>query len=235
MRKRGADILLLSACFIFSSSCVTGNGVIASTDFSLQNFNSIEVCGKPEVRIYYAKSQSVRLTADENLKDFVVLKVDNDVLTIDTNGEADKFRFTKYLVEIYTDDLKSISCYGSSSVQVFDKINSFQTLSVAGSATIQFNESVVLGNLDGKISGSGKITAQGKCNNLNISISGSGKFLGAELEAENADVKISGSGTTTVFAVKILNANIGGSGKIFYKGNPTVNEHIGGSGMIKRI
>ncbi|GMO26953.1 MAG: head GIN domain-containing protein [Termitinemataceae bacterium] len=235
MYKRSVGIVLLLACCIFSVSCATrGNGIISSTDFSLQDFASVEVFGSAEIRIYYAKTQSVRLTTDENLKEFVILEVNNDVLMV-SSERGKKIRFTKYLVEIYTDDLESISCHGSSNVQVFDKINGFQTLSVAGSATIQFNESVVLGNLDGKISGSGKITAKGKCNNLNISIAGSGKFLGAELEAENADVKVSGSGTATVFAVKILNANIGGSGKIFYKGNPTVNEHIGGSGMIKRI
>jgi hypothetical protein len=64
---------------------------------------------------------------------------------------------------------------------------------------------------------------------------GSGSFKGLELDSNDTDVKVAGSGQAKVVANEILKARVNGSGTIVYKGNPeNVNNKTNGSGKIKR-
>ena len=51
-------------------------------------------------------------------------------------------------------------------------------------------------------------------------IAGSGNIQAADLEAENTDASISGSGNISCYASQKLVARVKGSGDIAYKGNP---------------
>ena len=53
-----------------------------------------------------------------------------------------------------------------------------------------------------------------------LSINGSGNIQAADLEAENTDASISGSGNISCYASQKLVARVKGSGDIAYKGNP---------------
>ena len=85
------------------------------------------------------------------------------------------------------------------------------------------------------MSGSGNITLDGKTNNLNNTISGSGGINTYNLETKNANVTISGSGDIKVFCSESLKARVSGSGDIFYKGEPKIKDiKVSGSGKISK-
>ena len=86
------------------------------------------------------------------------------------------------------------------------------------------------------VSGSGKIVASGSAQSVKTSISGSGKVLAANLEADKCDIRISGSGDVEINVKSELDATISGSGSVSYKGNPNhVNSHASGSGHIRKL
>jgi len=71
---------------------------------------------------------------------------------------------------------------------------------------------------------------------VKTTVSGSGKVLAAELEANRCDIRISGSGDVEINVKNEIEANISGSGTVSYKGNPAkVNSHASGSGSVKKM
>ena len=66
-----------------------------------------------------------------------------------------------------------------------------------------------------------------------MSISGSGDFSGFDLNADNTEVSISGSGNVEVVSNSSIKAYVSGSGDVDYKGNPDKEDtKVSGSGRI---
>lgn len=87
-----------------------------------------------------------------------------------------------------------------------------------------------------EISGSGSIRAEGKVEQLDIKISGSGSSDFAKVTGRDAKVKISGSGDADIAPSNNADIHISGSGEVRLHSSPaTTEEHVSGSGTIRRI
>ncbi|MGA1227538.1 MAG: GIN domain-containing protein [Tamlana sp.] len=60
----------------------------------------------------------------------------------------------------------------------------------------------------------------------------SGDFHGFNLQANNTDVSVAGSGDAEVVSKETLKARVSGSGNIVYKGDPKMDTKVAGSGRI---
>ena len=106
---------------------------------------------------------------------------------------------------------------------------------VSGSGRVSLSGKVAE-TADFGISGSGKIQASGSADLVKTNISGSGKVLASELQTNRCEVRISGSGDVEINVRNELNANISGSGSVYYKGNPNkVNANSAGSGKVRKM
>jgi hypothetical protein len=86
------------------------------------------------------------------------------------------------------------------------------------------------------ISGSGNTRIAGRVASQTIQISGSGTYLGENLDSQTARVDLSSSGNAGVKVSQTLEASISGTGSITYIGDPVVRSQISSSGQItKRI
>lgn len=85
------------------------------------------------------------------------------------------------------------------------------------------------------ISGSGEILLSGDCKELDVLLSGSGNLVAEDLEANEAKIKLIGSGECQIQVKDQLNATVTGSGNVHYKGDPQVEERISGSGKVIRM
>ena len=87
------------------------------------------------------------------------------------------------------------------------------------------------------ISGSGNIIFEknGSADSFSISVSGSGKIKAPDLKVKDVEVKVSGSGNSTVYATENLDVRVSGSGDVYYKGKPNVNSTVSGSGSVRQI
>lgn len=105
---------------------------------------------------------------------------------------------------------------------------------ISGSGSVRINtlhaESILC-----DISGSGNVDLSGKSRNLKVTIAGSGRVHAFDLTSSTVRVKIAGSGDVQVTATETIDAQIAGSGKVHYKGNPQkINSNSTGSGKIKK-
>ena len=105
-------------------------------------------------------------------------------------------------------------------------------LSVSGSGRIKLD--LEADDLTQKISGSGNIVVSGEADRAEVSISGSGNLDALDLEADHYAVRISGSGKCKINVGDSLEANISGSGSVYYKGDPDkIRSNVSGSGKVK--
>jgi hypothetical protein len=129
--------------------------------------------------------------------------------------------------------------HGNEKVTVYITMPELTGLGVSGSGKAEIKDAVKAEDLDFSVSGSGKIiTSDLAIGKLNVGISGSGDVIvGGSGEADNADVSISGSGNYSGETLKIGRADlsISGSGSCLCNVVDNLDASVSGSGNITYI
>src|SRR2546426_940563 len=67
-----------------------------------------------------------------------------------------------------------------------------------------------------------------------IDSTGAGKIDAHDLQAEKADVNVTGAAAVDVSASDQLDVTVSGAGRVTYSGNPKVNKRVSGAGQVKK-
>ena len=200
-------VLPLTAC-----SVTTGSGQITSESRQVSGFTNVELSGNGELTIEQTGTESLTISAEENLLPRVSSEVSGDTLVLELKTIANIFPTKPIKYALTVKDLTGLAVSGSGSVNV---------------------SKLATTSLNSKISGSGMITANGTADNQDLDISGSGRYQAQQLIGKTVRVAISGSGSADVHATEVLDIQISGSGTLTYTGNPPqVTQEISGSGKI---
>lgn len=203
--------LLLVLTFNSCTKEIDGNGVIITKELRIKDFNQISVIGN--INIIESDELNVYATGDSNIIDIINERVSNNIWDISfSERKVDDFNLE---INIYSPDINSIKTIGSSKID-FESINSETDtlkLDISGSSKIRVLEVDTI-------------------NYLTIVSSGSGSTELFNLNVNDCNIDISGSGKHRLFVNNNLNATISGSGKLYYKGFPKINSSINGSGII---
>jgi len=107
------------------------------------------------------------------------------------------------------------------------------------SVAVHGSGEILLGRLDQDqlnlaISGSGRVSAEGRVDRLELAISGSGNVRMSDAVVRRADIHISGSGDAVVTPREEANVHVSGSGNIRMKAVPArLNQSVSGSGGVR--
>lgn len=226
--------ILLSSCSK-NNDCLEGNGNIVTQSLNLDTFSKISNTGSIEVTISQGDTQSISLTGDSNIIEKLITEVTNEELQIElASGCYTDFNLD---MDIVVTDFTKLSSTGSGNI-IVNPFTNQETLSIktTGSSSIKINSFVDTHTLDAEITGSGSIILKGdnffSLENTEVSVSGSGRFLGFDVPSQNYNVNVSGSGKCEVYATNTLNIDVSGSGKVYYIGNPIITQSISGSGDV---
>jgi hypothetical protein len=211
MRLRLA-LALLAVVLLAGCSVTRGSGQLSSESRQVNGFSKVELTGAGELSIEQTGTESLTISAEENLLPMLTSNVSGDTLVLGTQTNA-KIVPTKPITYTLTvKDLNGLAVSGSGNV------------TVTKLATTAFNTS---------ISGSGTITVNGTAVDQNLEITGSGRYQAEELTSESAKINISGSGVASVRVTDELDVHISGSGTLTYTGDPKeVTQEISGSGKL---
>lgn len=188
-----------------------GSGDLVTEERATKEFTTIKVSGSFDIYVTIGEKQSIKVTFDDNLIEFVETEVHRGRLEI----WIDKSYSTRSRnrIDIVVPQLEEIYSFGSGDSEV---------------------SGLKGDNFIYEINGSGDLTVEGEVDGLRISVSGSGDVDARDLKARKARVRISGSGDVTLFASESIDGRISGSGDIVYYGNPEhVNRRVSGSGSIR--
>jgi Putative auto-transporter adhesin, head GIN domain len=209
--------LLIGGC-VFVSACmlnaVNGSGKIVTQSRAVSGISNVSLSGSGQVLIEQGDSESLTVTTDDNLLQYIQTYV---------HGNALDLGFTDPMTNIQpTNDI------------VFTlKVKKLEGLEISGSGKADV-KGLAQDRLQIRISGSGDVSGQGTAHDLELRISGSGNYRGQDIKSQRATVGVSGSGNAVVSVSDTLKADVSGSGTIEYVGEPQVSQNISGSGSVRR-
>jgi Putative auto-transporter adhesin, head GIN domain len=201
-----AVVLLLAAC-----SVTRGSGQLATESRAVSGFSKIDLSGGGELTIQKTGTESLSISAEDNLLPRLTSEVSNDTLILGTKPNTTILPQQPITYTVTVKDLTGVAVSGSGNIRVPDLTTTALSIS---------------------ISGSGTITVNGTVEDQDLEISGSGGYEAAQLTSKTVKADISGSGTANVLATNVLDVEISGSGTVTYSGNPQIEQEISGSGKL---
>ena len=233
-----AIVLVATSCHVSinSGDTVNGNGVIKKEARNVTGFSGIDVAGPFNVVLVQGSTYSIEVEGDENLLPHIQIQKSEGNLDISEEDGFDLRSRNGITVRIQLPDVNELSVSGSGSIKSETLINNSKSISISIAGSGDVDVEVKTPATEVEIGGSGKATLSGSTRKLDIGIGGSGDCLAEDLLSEDCDVSIGGSGTARVFASVSLKGSIGGSGNIYYRGEPkNLTKSIGGSGSIEAV
>lgn len=215
---------------------IQGSGNIVTESRSVSNFNRISMSWVGNLIITQGEEESLTVKAENNIMQYIITEVRDDTLYLGFDTEKYKIILPGKPVE-YNLKLKNIvglNVSGSGNIES----DSIETDSIDFNLSGLTNVNIRMlkaERLNIKISGSSNVGLIGKVNEQDIKISGSGSYDAGDLFSKKVNLKVSGSGKTTIWATESLDVNISGSGTVEYYGNPTIRSSISGSGKINSL
>jgi putative autotransporter adhesin-like protein len=192
---------------------VPGSGNVVSETRPVSGFSSVDLSGAGEVIVDRNGTESLTVSADDNLLPYLTTDVRGGVLTLGTKPGTNVNPSKRIVYKLTAKDLDGLSVSGSGSVEATG-IKSARLL------------------VD--VSGAGQLHVSGSADQQDIAISGSGDYRAPDLDSKVATISISGSGNAALTVSDKLDANISGSGSVEYTGGAIVTQHISGSGSIRK-
>lgn len=192
--------LLFSGCFIASfNPGIPGSGKIVTVSIPAKEFDRVQNDSVGALHIKLGAEESVSITTDDNLQQYLEAIVENGELIFRTKGKQMLAPTKGVKFEVTVKSLKGIHLAG---------VGSVNAEGISGDA------------LDVKMSGVGSMNLTGSTLKLTVSSDGVGSFDSSSLEAKNVEVTSSGIGSTKVKATESLKVTASGIGGVSYVGKP---------------
>ena len=235
-------IFLLSFLFIsitsaqaqwWSNKKVSGNGNYTVQNRNVSDYDAVSLTGSMDVELVAGNEGKITVEAESNLMEYITTEVSGGTLKISVEKGVSLRPSKKGIkVTVPVKEIEEVNLTGSGDIWNTDRLSARNfKISLTGSGDIKLN--LHSQEIHGDITGSGDVTLTGKTEKLLCKTTGSGDFKAYDLEAEEVDAQISGSGDMQVNASRYLKARISGSGDIKFRGNPEKQDFkTFGSGSI---
>jgi hypothetical protein len=214
--------ILMIALLGFFTGCINNNGPIETVRGSgnvitegreVSGFTAVSLQGVGQLVIDQTGSESLSITADDNLLPYIETRVRGRELIISVQDNTLFSNVSELTYHITVDSIDSVELDGAGSIEVNDlDVEEWQV----------------------NLAGAGSITVSGKVDKQTIEIDGAGTYTADELACQEATVRHSGAGTVVLQASKQLDVRIDGLGTVEYIGDPTVTQTINGLGTVRQ-
>ena len=256
--------MTLNACSInldgetIGGKTIEGDGNIVTRTYDVTAFNEISTSLPATVNFTIADSYSCTVSVDENLFDYLDIKVKDNELLLGKQKEdkSTHLKATQFVIEVTAPSLEIVNLAGSGTFNANSPLEAKKfEANVAGSGDIAFHKTVTAQKVELNVAGSGDLV----CNELiadkldcNIAGSGDLKIVSGQVregeagvagsgdivltcDIDNLDANIAGSGDIKARVSGKLTYAIIGSGDIGYYGNPVVEGDKAGRGGVTRL
>jgi hypothetical protein len=215
-----------------------GGGPTVSKNYTVGNFQQIEVAGPYDVEVRTGSNPSVSARGGQKLLERTVVEVRGDRLVIRPKNNHNMFHWGwgssgKAHFVVTVPQLSGASIAGSGDISV-DKVagQAFEG-SVAGSGGIDV-AAVNVQQLKLSIAGSGGVKAgSGTAQSASYDIAGSGDIDAGAVQAQALKVSIAGSGGVKAHSSGTADVDIVGSGDVDVAGGAKCNVSKAGSGNVR--
>jgi hypothetical protein len=211
---------------------VHGNHKVTKSERSTGSFTGIKVSSGVDVYLRQGDTQSVTVEADENLHEYILTEVKDDVLHVYT--EANIRDAERERVYVTMKEIKSVTTSSAGDVVGETPVKTDE-LELSASSAGDINLEVYAKEVEVDISSSGDMTLKGEAEKLKADLSSAGDLKAYDLKTREADVSVSSAGDADINVSDKLTARASSAGDIRYMGNPVqVDAHSSSAGGIHR-
>jgi len=208
--------LLLAVLIVSLGGCrfwgIRGSGDIETENRNVEEFDSIDASGAFKIYATIGDKHSLSVTADDNLLRYIVTKVRNGKLLLDTKRDLSPRR--DIVITITVKNIKQIEASGACEIFVENINNDFLEIDMSGASDIKL---------------------QGSSDKFSVYLSGAGNVDAKNLIAKKVKISLSGASDAVVHATESLDAEVSGVGSVDYYGDPDkVVTDVSGVGSINR-
>ncbi|MEO7982953.1 MAG: head GIN domain-containing protein [Bacteroidota bacterium] len=226
--------VLLASCHYFHHNRIRGNGSIKTETRTTGTFSSIDVGGNIEVYLKQDSIRSVRVEADENLMQYILVRTDGDELVVEPKDGYNLSGSKDIKVYISSPFFKKLHASGASGITGETQLTGERIdIEVSGASNARLD--IKTPKVSAEISGASSVVLKGQTKDLSVEVDGASHAKCFELLSENADIDVSGASSAEVFASVNLKADASGASHIRYKGAATKVGDASGAGSIKKV
>jgi hypothetical protein len=217
-RMRKVQLLLVLVVAVIEAQCdyspgIRGSGNLISESRTASGFTGVSLKGTGQVVIDMNGTESLMITADDNLLPYLTSEIKGDQLILGTKDNTNISPSKDVVYKVTAKNVDSIELGGSGDIDA------------KGINTDRLK--ILLG-------GSGNISIAGAAERQEITLAGSGNYRAEKLKSTTATINLLGSGDADLDASETLNVNIAGSGSVKYTGDARVTQTILGSGSVEK-
>ncbi len=210
----------ITAAFIFTGcNMMRGSGVIVETSFDAEGFKSLEAGSFCEVTLTEGAEYSVTISCDDNLIDYLDVKLIGDKLQISLMPYA-VYNDVTFRASVVIPELQALTACDAADVTVSGfNVNSIFELTVSDAAKTDINLTSA-GDISAIISGASDclIEAESMNGNLLLICSDVSKADFSGCLAADADIEISGASTAWVNLDGVLSGTVSDASTCYYRG-----------------
>ncbi len=224
--------LALTSCVLpVRYTTVRGTGNVITESRRVSGFDSVDLSGIGTLIIEQGDSESLEITAEDNLMPYLESRVIGSRLELGVQQFVSIQPMKDIVYHLTVIDLSAIDTSGLGNVEINSLSTAQLSIDISGSGNVNIGD-LQAETLNLNVSGMGNITVAGKVNDQRVEISGAGSYQAGDMQSSTARIKISGSGNATVWAEQDLNVDISGMGTVDYFGSPVVSSDISGAGNL---
>jgi hypothetical protein len=205
-----------SACNIESYSII-GSGTTATEERSVKSFIALKVSGGIEVELTQSDTESLVITADDNVLPLIESVVSDGVLRIRLKESVRNAGTMKALVSFRK--LESIDISGAVKLKGTNPMT-FQNIDLESSGASEIRLDINATSIKAKISGASSLSVRGKSAHSRVDASGASRVYASDMETQTTSIDASGASIIEVWATEKINADASGASSIRYKGKP---------------
>ena len=224
-----------------------GNGNVVSETRNVSSFDKISATSGIDV-IFETGSQSVEVTTDENLLEYIVTEVKNSELIIKRKNKINIKKATKQEVRVSAPTLVAVSSSSGADFTAKGVIKSStmdissssgadlqmsvdaKKLSVNSSSGADLQLNIQSDDIEAKASSGADMELKGSARTAKLSASSGAEVNAYQLTVDTCDAKASSAGGISITVKNELNAKASSGGDVSYKGSPKTTNVTKSSG-----
>jgi hypothetical protein len=224
--------LALTSCgFPVRYTTVRGTGNAITQIRRVSGFDAVELSGVGTLIIEQGNTESLEITAQENLLPYLESRVMGGKLNLGVEDFVNVQPTADIVYRLKVIDLSSIETSGLGDVKAASLETNSLRVQISGSGKITI-ENLQANELSIKVSGLGDIRLAGRVDEQRVELSGAGTYHAGDLESVSVEISISGSGNAVIWAKEKLSTEISGMGTVEYFGSPVIESEISGAGKL---
>lgn len=226
--------LFFSSCQFTNGRSITGSGHITTETRNVGEFKGISVSNALEVEVEQADSFGVTVEADDNLQQYIVTKVENGILVIQT--EINSFNNVEAKrIKVRMPVISSLEASSASSIKSINTLKTEKLFADASSAA-EINIDVEADDLTCNSSSASSVNIKGKALKFKTESSSGSEIEAYDLLANDVTAEASSGSSISIHPILTLNADASSGGSINYNIVPrdNLNQKADSGGSISK-